>query len=83
MSKQMSRTTIHAINSALPFSAGGKYETPEVRPWQYVQMEYERVGLIPPVNIPRFSTVEDAQIWMCLDSRYNTRMRESTWQQAV
>ena len=83
MSKQMSRTTIHAINSALLFSAGGKYEKPEVRPWQYVQMEYERVGLIPPVNIPRFSTVEDAQIWMCLDSRYNTRMRENTWQQAV
>ena len=83
MSKQMSRTTIHAINSALLFSAGGNYEKPEVRPWQYVQMEYERVGLIPPVNIPRFSTVEDAQIWMCLDSRYNTRMRESTWQQAV
>ena len=83
MSRQMSRSTIHAINSALLFSAGGKYETPEMRPWQFVQMEYERVGLIPPVNVPRFESVEDAQIWMCLDSRYNTRMRESTWLQAV
>ena len=83
MSKQMSRSTIHAINSALLFSAGGKYEAPEMRPWQFVQMEYERVGLIPPVSVPRFETVEDAQIWMCLDSRYNNRMRESTWQQAV
>ena len=83
MSKQMSRSTIHAINSALLFSAGGKYETPEMRPWQFVQMEYERVGLIPPASVPRFDTIEDAQIWMCLDSRYNNRMRESTWQQAV
>ena len=83
MSRQMSRSTIHAINSALLFTSGGRYESPEIRPWQFVQMEYERVGLIPPVNIPRFETVEDAQIWMCLDSRYNTRLRESAWKQAV
>ena len=83
MSKPMSASTIRTINSALLFTAGGKYESPEIRPWQAVQMEYERVGLIPPVNVPRFDTVEDAQIWMCLDSRYNMRLRESQWQQAV
>ena len=83
MSKQMSASTIRTINSELLFSAGDKYESPEIRPWQVVQMEYERVGLIPPVNVPRFDTVEDAQIWMCLDSRYNMRLRESLWQQAV
>ncbi len=83
MSRQMSMQTIHTINSALLFSAGGKYEIPEMRPWQFVQMEYERVGLAAPVNIPRFETIEDAQIWMCLDSRYNTRLRESAWPQAV
>ena len=83
MSRQMSSSTIHAINSALLFTAGGKYEAPRIRPWQYVQMEYERVGLAAPVNVPRFETVEDAQIWMCLDSRYNTRLRECSWQQAV
>ena len=49
-----------------------------IRPWQYVQMEYERVGLTPPAYLPPFETVEDAQIWMCLDSRYNhALMRES------
>ena len=83
MSRQMSSSTIHAINSALLFTAGGKYEAPGIRPWQCVQMEYERVGLAAPVNVPRFETVEDAQIWMCLDSRYNTRLREISWPQAV
>ena len=77
MSRQMSSSTIHAINSALLFTAGEKYEAPRIRPWQYVQMEYERVGLSAPVNVPRFENVEDAQIWMCLDSRYNSMlMRE-------
>ena len=83
MSRQMSSSTIHAINSALLFTAGGTYEKPELRPWQFVQMEYERVGLAAPASMPRFETVEDAQIWMCLDSRYNTRLRESAWKQAV
>ena len=83
MSKQMNMNTIHTINSALLFTAGGKYEAPEIRPWQFVQMEYERVGLAAPVSVPGFKTVEDAQIWMCLDSRYNARLRESAWQQAV
>ena len=81
----MNIQTIRAINSALLFSTGEKYETPEIRPWQAIQMEYERVGLIPPARMPRFQTVEDAQIWMCLDTRYNTRLRESAgiWPQAV
>jgi len=83
MSRTMDRNTIHAINSALFFTSGGEYEKPEIRPWQYVQMEYERVGLVPPAGMPRFDSVEDAQIWMCLDSRYNTRLRESGWLQAV
>ena len=76
MSRMMNNDTIRTINSALLFSAKGQYEQPEVRPWQYVQMEYERVGLVPPAGMPSFSSVEDAEIWMCLDSRYNTRLRE-------
>ena len=83
MSRQMDRNTIHAINSALLFTARGSYEAPEIRPWQYVQMEYERVGLVPPSGMPEFRTVEDAEIWMCLDSRYNSRLRETGWLQAV
>ena len=83
MSRQMDPNTVHAINSALLFTAGGTYRQPEIRPWQYVQMEYERVGLVPPAGIPRFETVEDADIWMCLDSRYNSRLRETGWLMAV
>ena len=83
MSRQMSSSTIHAINSALLFTAGGKYEAPGIRPWQYVQMEYERVGMMPPVVTPDFESLEDAQIWMCLDAEYNTRLRERDWLQAV
>ena len=83
MSRLMNTDTIRAINSALLFTAGGKYENPEIRPWQYVQMEYERVGLVPPAGMPRFSSVEDAEIWMCLDSRYNNRLRETAWAMAV
>ena len=72
MSKAMNMDTIRSINNALLFTAKGAYEKPEVRPWQYVRMEYERVGLVPPA----FRTVEDAEIWMCLDSRYNCRLRD-------
>ena len=79
----MSEQTIRAINNAVYFSAGGTYERPAIRPWQYVQIEYERVGLVPPAHIPAFDRVEDAQIWMCLDAAYNTRMRERAWLQAV
>jgi len=83
MSRTMNRNTVRAINSALLFTAGGNYEAPEIRPWQYVRMEYERVGLTPPASMPDFRTVEDAEIWMCLDSRYNGRLRETAWRQAV
>ena len=76
MSKAMNPDTIHAINSALLFTSKGAYEKPEMRPWQYVRMEYDRVGLVPPAGQPDFRTVEDAEIWMCLDSRYNCRLRE-------
>ncbi len=77
MSSRMNLSTVHAINTALLFTSGGEYEKPAIRPWQYVQMEYERVGLMPPAATPRFDTVEDAEIWMCLDSRYNNRLREA------
>ncbi|MCR5295769.1 MAG: hypothetical protein K6E17_00010 [Clostridiales bacterium] len=77
--KSMNESTVKAINQALLFAANREYEKPAVRPWQYMQMEYERVGLMPPVTAPRFDTVEDAQIWMCLDSRYNNRLRETAW----
>ena len=83
MSKMMNTDTIRTINSALLFTSRGKYDEPEIRPWQYVQMEYERVGLMPPVNTPVFDSLEDAQIWMCLDAEYNTRLRERTWLKAV
>ena len=48
----------------------------ELRPWQYVVMQYHRVGLQAPLNIPDFDSLEDADIWMCLDMQYNRRMRE-------
>ena len=81
--KMMNTATIKAINEALLFNSKEPYEHPEVRPWQYVQMEYERVGLTPPAYIPDFDTMEDAEIWMCLDRQYNLRLREYAWAQAV
>lgn len=79
----MNTQTIRRINQALYFTVSGEYEKPEIRPWQYVQMEYERVGLMPPAEIPAFASMEDAQIWMCLDARYNMRLREHIRPQAV
>ena len=81
--KMLNQNTISAINSARLFSSRQSYEVPALRPWQYVQMEYERVGLTPPAWIPDFDTLEDAQIWMCLDSCYNLRLKECAWRQAV
>ena len=83
MSRQLNVQTIRTINTTLLFTAGGLYEVPEIRPWQYVQMEYGRVGLMPPSDMPQFKSVEDAEIWMCLDSRYNSRLKETAWPQAV
>ena len=77
--KMMSSSTIKTINEALYFASNQKYEKPDVRSWQYVQMEYERVGVTPPARIPSFGSIDDAQIWMCLDGNYNARLREVTW----
>ena len=78
----MKAKTVRQINEALYFTTRGDYEKPGIRPWQYVQMEYERVGMMPPVSVPSFESIEDAQIWMCLDAEYNTRLRERSWQAA-
>ena len=82
--KMMNDQVIAAINSARLFSAQSQppREVPSLRPWQAVQMEYERVGLQPPACIPDFPTMEDAEIWMCLDRQYNLRLREMSWSQA-
>ena len=77
--KKKSESTVRAINEALLFTSERKYEKPQIRPWQYVQMEYERVGVNPPASMPGFDSVDDAQIWMCLDRNYNTRLREVAW----
>ena len=80
---KMKTKTVRKINQALQFVAAGEYEKPEIRPWQYVQMEYERVGINPPMMMPNFETIDDAQIWMCLDAQYNARLREVAWPVAV
>ena len=77
--KMMDSSTIKKINEALYFISNQKYEQPDVRPWQYVQMEYERVGVTPPAQMPSFESIDDAQIWMCLDGNYNARLREVAW----
>ena len=74
--KTMSRETVAAINSTLLFQSDEPYENPEIRPWQYVQMQYARVGLPAPSRIPGLYSLEQADCWMCLDSRYNARLRE-------
>ena len=81
--KRMNYKTIAAINQALLFQSQEPYEKPEARPWQVVQMEYERVGMMPPASVPRFESREDAEIWLCLDAEYNARLRECSWPQAV
>ena len=73
-------------HKAFPFRYSALDDTPsvcrpgqqqnELRPWQYVVMAYHRVGLPAPVRIPDFASLEDADIWMCLDMRYNRRLRE-------
>lgn len=81
--RYISDQTVRSINSAVLFMSGARYEEPPIRPWQYVQMEYERVGLVPPAVIPDFSSIEEAQIWMCLDSRYNSRLYDERCREAV
>ena len=80
---RMYSTVVKAINEELYYTSNLKYERPEIRPWQYIQMEYERVGMTPPVSVPRLESMEEAQIWMCLDAEYNRRLRERSWLQAV
>lgn len=75
MMNRMDRQTVQDINARLLFSAGSAQGSAEVRPWQYVEMEYNRLGLTPPAWIPRLDTLEDAEIWMCLDERVNRRLR--------
>lgn len=75
----MSEQLVRRINEALYFTTAGEYEKPAVRPWQYVQMEYERVGLMPPAFVPDFESIEEAQIWMCLDAEYNMRLKETAY----
>ena len=74
--KMMSRETIATINRALLFQSGNPYESPRIRPWQHIQMQYARVGLPAPFRIPDLNSLEQADCWMCLDSRYNARLRE-------
>ena len=75
----MSEQLVRQINEALYFTTAGEYEKPAVRPWQYVQMEYERVGMMPPAFVPDFESIEEAQIWMCLDAEYNMRLKETAY----
>ena len=74
--KRMSDETIRRINAGVFFNSAAPREKQEIRPWQYVQMAYDQVGVKAPREMPRFRDVEEAEIWMCLDSRYNTRLRE-------
>ena len=81
--KMMDTATVQAINRGVYFRAGRNQERPEIRPWQYVRMEYEKVGMVPPVSTPDFDSVEEAQIWMCLDRSYNVRLKETAYPIAV
>ncbi len=75
--KRMSDDMIRSINAAVFFAADRHYDAPAMKPWQYVRMEYERVGMAQPRYVPDFASVGDAQIWMCLDGGYNARLREA------
>ena len=77
---QMSREMIREMNSRLFFQTGKTQGNSRIRPWQYVEMEYRRMGLTPPSRIPALDSLEDAEIWMCLDERvnYSLRMRENS-----
>jgi len=77
---RMANEWIQEVNARLFFQSGLSRPKAELRPWQYVQMEYQRMGLTPPAYIPPLETMEDAEIWMCLDGRVNRalRMRENS-----
>ena len=75
MNSPMSMSTIREINSRLFFGSSGAKQQAGVKPWQYVQMEYNQMGLPAPSYVPKLETMEDAEIWMCLDERVNRTMR--------
>ena len=79
MRGRMDAKTVQDINSRLFFGLGNARTETELKPWQYVEMEYERIGLRAPADVPELESREDAEIWMCLDARVNRimRMRES------
>jgi len=79
---RLSEETIAKINSALFFQYNRNEPRPEMKPWQYVLMEYDRTNLPAPARIPTLNSMEDAQIWMCLDERYNARLRMAELQSA-
>ena len=80
---RLNQKTIEMINNGVYFRSRKMYEAPPVRPWQYVLMEYQRVGLTPPLNIPDFESMEQAEFWMCLDERYNARLKQMAMPVAV
>ena len=77
---RMDYRTIQEMNTRLLFQSGSRKRDAAVRPWQYIQMEYSYMGIIPPADIPPLASIEDAEIWMCLDERVNRslRMRENS-----
>ena len=77
MYKRMDIKTIQTINSRLYFGAGVAETSKELAPWQHVIMSYNQVGLTTPSYVPPLDTLEDADIWMCLDARMNYKMRET------
>ena len=45
---RISPETVSRINARLLFQSGRSRPRDEVRPWQYVEMEYSRMGLTSP-----------------------------------
>ncbi len=74
-SRRLNPEIIQKMNTRVFFQSGGPMPARETRPWQYVDMEYRRMGLTPPASIPPLESIEDADIWMCLDERVNRSMR--------
>lgn len=74
-SQGLTMDQIVRINAGRYFQSGGKRPEATLRPWQYIDMEYRRLGLTPPAYIPPLETVEDAEIWMLLDTRVNHSLR--------
>ena len=74
-SRKLNCSLIQEINTRLFFQSGMNKPSSELRPWQFVEMEYDRLGLSAPQTVPQLDTLEDAEIWMCLDERVNRRVR--------